>query len=41
MKMTLTEQRLCKMWARAKTYEDWWDLWNTLVSISYVLGAEN
>jgi hypothetical protein len=38
--MTLTEQRLCRMWAAAKTYEDWWDLWQRLVDISYVLQAE-
>lgn len=39
--MTLTEQRLCRMWARSHSYDEWWDLWNTLVAISYVLQAEN
>lgn len=35
----LTEQKLCKLWARAEATGEWWDMYAELSDIADVLGA--
>lgn len=35
--MTLTEQKLCRMWHEAETTGEWWELYQKLQDIGQVL----
>lgn len=36
---TLTEQKLCSLWARAEASGEWWDMYTELADIADVLEA--
>lgn len=38
--ITLTEQRLCKIWARARTLEDWWNTWQECIDIADLMASQ-
>ncbi|MDP3219206.1 MAG: hypothetical protein Q8S73_34225 [Deltaproteobacteria bacterium] len=40
-KITLTEQRLCKIWARARTLDDWWNTWQECTDIAELMSSQS